>query len=201
MANGYLGLRGNPEEGTPAREAGVALNGFYESWPIVYPEDAYGLARTGQTIVGAPDGTLIRLFVDDEPFELSTARLLAFQRSLDMKTGVLSRFVEFETDRGHRHADPLAAARVARAPASGGDGLRGGVARRLRRDRDQLRTRHPSEEGASDDPRRGKGFAESALVPVSARAADMRAMLHHATRNSGLELASAMDHALETARA
>ena len=201
VANGYLGLRGNPEEGTPAREAGVALNGFYESWPIVYPEDAYGLARTGQTIVGAPDGTLIRLFVDDEPFELSTARLLAFQRSLDMRTGVLSRFVEFETDRGHRmqiRSRRLASLEHRHLAAMDYEVV---LLDGIRRDRDQLRARHPFRGRPSDDPRRGKGFAESALVPVSARAADMRAMLQLATRNSGLELASGMDHAIEASGA
>jgi alpha,alpha-trehalose phosphorylase len=35
VANGYLGLRGTPEEGTPAHEAGAVLNGFHETWPIV----------------------------------------------------------------------------------------------------------------------------------------------------------------------
>jgi alpha,alpha-trehalose phosphorylase len=40
VANGYLGLRGTPEEGTPTHEAGAVLNGFHETWPIVYPEDA-----------------------------------------------------------------------------------------------------------------------------------------------------------------
>ena len=85
VANGYLGLRGTPEEGTPTHEAGAVLNGVHETWPIVYPEDAYGLARTGQTIVNATDGTLIRLFVDDEPFDLTTAKLLRFERVLDMQ--------------------------------------------------------------------------------------------------------------------
>lgn len=102
VANGYLGLRGTPEEGTPTHEAGAVLNGLHETRPIVYPEDAYGLARTGQTIVNATDGTLIRLFVDDEPFDLTTAKLLRFERVLDMQIGVLSREVEWETARGHR---------------------------------------------------------------------------------------------------
>jgi hypothetical protein len=78
------------------------LNGFYESWPIVYPEDAYGLARTGQTIVNATDGSIVRLFVDDEPFDLATSRLVRFERLLDMQLGVLSREVEWETLRGQR---------------------------------------------------------------------------------------------------
>ena len=59
VANGYLGLRGTPEEGYPVHEGGAVLNGFHETWPIVYPEDAFGLARTGQTIVGATDGSVI----------------------------------------------------------------------------------------------------------------------------------------------
>ena len=37
-------------------EAGCFLNGFYETWPIVYGEAAYGFAKTGQTIVNATDG-------------------------------------------------------------------------------------------------------------------------------------------------
>ena len=74
VANGYLGIRGAPEEGTPARDPGVTLNGLHETWPIVYPEDAYGLARTGQTVVNATDGSIVRLYVDDEPFDLATAR-------------------------------------------------------------------------------------------------------------------------------
>src|SRR4029450_12684884 len=102
VANGYLGVRGTPEEGAPAHETGLALNGFHETWPIVYPEDAYGLARTGQTIVQAPDSSVIRLFVDDEPFELSTARLLRFERTLDMQAAVLRRELEFESARGTR---------------------------------------------------------------------------------------------------
>jgi len=102
VGNGYLGLRGTPEEGTPAHDAGAILNGLHETWPIVYPEDAYGLARTGQTIVNATDGSIIRLFVDDEPFSLATAKVRRFERELDLRTGVLRREVEFETARGHR---------------------------------------------------------------------------------------------------
>jgi alpha,alpha-trehalose phosphorylase len=61
VGNGYVGVRGGPEEGAPAHDAGVILNGLHETWPIEYPEDAYGLARTGQTIVDPTDGSIIRL--------------------------------------------------------------------------------------------------------------------------------------------
>ena len=35
VGNGYLGVRGAPEEGGPAHDPGVILNGFHETWPIV----------------------------------------------------------------------------------------------------------------------------------------------------------------------
>ena len=35
LSNGYLGIRGMPEEGRPVREPGVLLNGFYAGlWPF-----------------------------------------------------------------------------------------------------------------------------------------------------------------------
>jgi alpha,alpha-trehalose phosphorylase len=101
VGNGYLGLRGAPEEGGPSHDPGVVLNGFHETWPIVYPEDAYGMARTGQTTVNATDGTVIRLFVDDEPFDLAKVRIVRLERVLDMRAGVLVREVECRTPRGH----------------------------------------------------------------------------------------------------
>jgi|SRR6516164_4827474 hypothetical protein len=56
LGNGYLGMRGCPEEGGPNAENATLINGFYETRPIVYPEDAYGFAKTGQTIVGVKPG-------------------------------------------------------------------------------------------------------------------------------------------------
>ena len=98
--NGYLGLRGNFDEGRPAFDTGTFVNGFYESWPIIYGEEAFGFARTGQTIVGVPDAKIIRLHVDDEPFHLPTADLLDFERALDMRGGTLDRELLWETPAG-----------------------------------------------------------------------------------------------------
>ena len=55
LGNGYLGMRGCPEEGGPNAENSTLINGFYETWPIVYGEEAYGFARTGQTICNVTD--------------------------------------------------------------------------------------------------------------------------------------------------
>ncbi|HMP02964.1 MAG TPA: hypothetical protein PKC45_10740, partial [Gemmatales bacterium] len=41
-ANGYLGMRGAFEEGSPVHQHGTFVNGFYEAWTIPYGEKAYG---------------------------------------------------------------------------------------------------------------------------------------------------------------
>src|SRR5215813_14754981 len=100
LGNGYLGMRGCPEEGGPCAENSTLINGFYETHPIIYGEDAYGFARTGQTIFSVPDSKIIKLFVDDEPFRLPNANILGFDRRLNMKSGTLDREILWETRSG-----------------------------------------------------------------------------------------------------
>ena len=102
LGNGYLGIRGSPEEGGPNVENCTLVNGFYETRPIVYGEEAYGFAKTGQTIVRATDSKIIKLFVDDEPFWLPNATLVSYDRRLNMKAGTLDREILWETTTGKR---------------------------------------------------------------------------------------------------
>ncbi|MGM0818338.1 MAG: glycoside hydrolase family 65 protein [Actinomycetota bacterium] len=102
VGNGYLGFRGNPEEGRPIHDHGTFVNGFHEQWRIIHAEEAYGLAETGQTIIDVPDAKIIKLYVDDEPLYLPTAHLERYERSLDMRRGVLSRELIWETPSGKR---------------------------------------------------------------------------------------------------
>ena len=97
VGNGYLGMRGCPEEGGPNVENGTFINGFYEIRPIVYGEEAYGFPKVGQTILNVTDSKIIKLFVDDEPFLLSNANLLRCERRLNMKSGTLDWEVLWET--------------------------------------------------------------------------------------------------------
>ena len=103
QSNGYFGIRGTFEEGRPVFQKGTLINGFHETWPIGYAESAYGYAKTGQTIVNAPDGTVIRLYVDDEPFDLALATLVNYDRTLDVRTGILAPRCDLGT--GLRQAD------------------------------------------------------------------------------------------------
>ena len=100
LANGFVGIRGTFEEGRPARSPGTFINGFHETWPIVHAEQAHGLARTGQTMVNAPDATIFKLYVDDEPLYLPTARVHPYTRVLDMRAGTLTREFVWATPAG-----------------------------------------------------------------------------------------------------
>lgn len=99
-ANGYLGMRGTPEEGRDVASHGTFLNGFHETWPIKHAENAFGFAKTGQTIVNAPDSTVIKLYVDDEPLNVSTSDLLEYKRWIDFREGVLRRDLLWRTPSG-----------------------------------------------------------------------------------------------------
>ncbi|MCD9622386.1 glycoside hydrolase family 65 protein [Rhabdothermincola salaria] len=102
VSNGFLGLRGNLEEGAPAFERGTYVNGFYESRPIVYPEAAYGYATDDQAMLNVTDGKMITLTVDGEPFDVTTGELIEHNRVLDLRRGFVGREVVWESPSGRR---------------------------------------------------------------------------------------------------
>src|SRR6059058_916072 len=100
LANGHIGLRANLDEGEPWGILGTYLNGFHEARPLPYPEGGYGYPEAGQTVVNVTDGKVIRLLVDDEPFDVRYGKLLSHERILDLRGGVLRRQVEWESPAG-----------------------------------------------------------------------------------------------------
>ncbi len=201
VANGYLGIRGCHEEGSPCFESGTFINGFYETWPIVYPEGAYGLAEEGQTIVNVTDAKLIRLFVDDEPFSVDEADLVSFERVLDMKTGTLDRDLVWRMGSGkhvrirsrrlvsyeYRHLAAISyEVTVLDADASVF------ISSRMENNRER-RLR-------SGDPRLHHLFKKQVLAPIGHRHQERRVLLGHKTEGSRLTLVCGMDHSLETAQ-
>jgi len=100
LSNGHLGWRANLDEGEPHALPGSYLNGVYEVRPLPYAEAQYGLPESGQTVINVTDGKLIRLFVDDEPFDVRYGELLAHERLLDFRAGVLSRRAEWVSPAG-----------------------------------------------------------------------------------------------------
>jgi alpha,alpha-trehalose phosphorylase len=201
LGNGYLGMRGCPEEGGPNAENGTFINGFYETRPIVYGEEAYGFAKTGQTIVNVPDSKIIKLFVDDEPFWLPTARCLNYDRRLNMQSGTLDREILWETLAGkqvlitsqrlvsfvHRHVAAISY-RVTLLNAAAPIVIAS-----------EMVANAPSTRTNEDDPRLASVFAGRVLQPRASYAKDRRIVLCHTTEKSQMILACTTDHALETA--
>jgi alpha,alpha-trehalose phosphorylase len=200
LGNGYLGMRGCPEEGGPNAENATLINGFYETWPIVYAEEAYGFAKTGQTICNVTDSKIIKLFVDDEPFWLPDARLLSYDRRLNMKSGTLDREILWETLAGkqvsirsrrlvsfeNRHVAAISyCVTLLNANAF--------VLISSEMTTDQAASRIDT-----DDPRLAKAFSGRVLHPRASYSKGRRIVLCHATEKSRLTVGCATDHALET---
>ena len=200
LGNGYLGMRGCPEEGGPNAENATLINGFYETRPILYPEDAYGFAKTGQTIFSVTDSKIIKLFVDDEPFWLPNAHLLSYDRRLNMKSGTLDREILWETPAGkqvlitsrrlvsfaNRHVAAISY-RVTLLNAAASLVISS-----------EMAVIEPSVLTNANDPRRTRAFAGRVLHHQTSYAKDRRIVLCHATEKSRLILSCATDHALET---
>ena len=100
LANGHLGLRGNLDEGEPFGLPGTYLNGFHELRPLPYAEGGYGYPESGQTMINVTNGKLMRLLVDDEPFDVRYGRLDDHERVLDLRAGTLRRDVQWMSPAG-----------------------------------------------------------------------------------------------------
>jgi alpha,alpha-trehalose phosphorylase len=206
LGNGYVGIRGTPEEGAPSgapSTPGTFLNGFHEREPIAYPEGAYGYARWRQTMLNVTAATRTEVRLDGERVQMKGARLDAYERVLDLRAGTLTRsFVWRGSDGARTRLRYLRAVSLAHAPR---------VAQRLEvepLDREvevQIaraldgRVENQVETG---DPRVGTALKGQVLQPVDHRAEPRgRLALRQRTRGSGMELICAADHELHGADA
>ena len=100
VSNGHVGLRGNLDEGDPHVLPGSYLNSVYELRPLPYAESGYGYPESGQSVINVTNGKLVRLLVDDEPFDVRYGELRRHERSLDFRAGLLDRQVEWVSPAG-----------------------------------------------------------------------------------------------------
>ncbi len=91
LSNGHIGMRGNLDEGEPHGLPGTYLNAFFEFRPLPYAEAGYGYPESGQSLINVTNGKIMRLLVDDEPFDLRYGELISHERILDLRAGTLSR--------------------------------------------------------------------------------------------------------------
>jgi alpha,alpha-trehalose phosphorylase len=197
LSNGHIGLRGNLDEGEPYAIPGSYLNSFFELRPLPYAEAGYGYPESGQSIVNVTNGKLFRLLVDDEPFDVRYGWLHDHERTLDLRTGLLERRLEWSSPAGRRvkvrstrlvsfvHRSVAAICYEVEAVE---DGTRVIVQSELVANEPQ-----PS---LSGDPRVAATL-DDPLEAVERDVHDSRTVLLHGTRRSGLLMAAGMDHEIE----
>ncbi|MEG3627760.1 glycoside hydrolase family 65 protein [Streptomyces poriticola] len=197
LSNGHVGWRGNLDEGEPHGLPGTYLNGVHELHPLPYAEAGYGYPESGQTVINVTNGKLVRLLVDDEPFDLRYGRLIKHERTLDLRRGVLERLVEWTSPAGStvRVRSTRLVSLTQRAIAA----VEYEVEPLDSRTRVVIQSELVANESlpAPDgDPRAARAL-QSPLEPEDAFAAGRRLRLVHCTRRSGLRVAVAADHVVE----
>ncbi|GAB3624463.1 glycosyl hydrolase family 65 protein [Mariniluteicoccus endophyticus] len=207
VGNGYLGMRGNPEEGRDAHTHGTFVNGFHETWPIRHAEEAYGFARIGQTIVNAPDAKVMKIYVDDEPLLLSVADFDDYERSLDLRSGVLRRRLVWRTSAGKRvqitstrlvsfAQRHLAVMTVDITMLDGSAPIV--VSSQLINRQDGQDDYAGTATAGPVDPRKQEQVGRRVLEPVSQWCGDGRILLGYRTVESGMTIAVGVDHEITT---
>jgi alpha,alpha-trehalose phosphorylase len=197
LANGHIGLRGNLDEGEPFGLPGTYLNSFYELRPLPYAEPGYGYPESGQTIVNVTNGKIMRLLVDDEPFDVRYGHLSLHERVLDLRAGTLRRDVEWISPAGAavRIRSTRLVSFVQRSAAAImyeveplDQPLRVVV-------QSELLANEPG--GAPQPDPRAAAVLEAPLESEEFLYGDTRVVLVHTTRRSKLRMAAALDHVVE----
>ncbi len=195
LSNGHLGLRGNLEEGEPFGEPGTFLSGVHERRPLPYAEAGYGFPEAGQTVINVTNGKIIRLLVDDEPFDVRYGSLRSHVRELDLRTGLLQRRVEWRSPAGQDvlitttrlvslTQRAIAAIRYEVEPL--GEPSRIVV-------QSEMIVNEPQHQPRAADPRVA-AVLRAPLTPEEHSSSRARAVLVHRARRSGLRIAAGMDH-------
>ena len=195
LSNGHIGLRGNLDEGEPFGLPGTYLNGFYETRPLPYAEAGYGYPEDGQTVVNATNGKVIRLLVDDEPFDVRYGELLKHTRTLDLREGTLTRRVEWRSPSGREIE--VTTTRLVSFVQRSVAAIRYEI---KATDGEPLRVVAQSELVANEPAGRESGDPRAAAAlraPLEAEEQEvhnLRVVLVHRTKRSGLRMAAGMDH-------
>lgn len=198
LSNGHIGLRGNLDEGEPFGLPGTYLNGFYETRPLPYAEAGYGYPEDGQTVVNATNGKLIRLLVDDEPFDIRYGELLAHTRRLDLRSGLLVRQVRWRSPSGREIEvnstrlvsfvqRSVAAIRYEVKPLDDQPLRIVAQSELVANEPNAIKTRDP----------RAAAALEAPLEAEEQEVNNLRVVLVHRTSKSKLRMAAGMDHVVE----
>jgi alpha,alpha-trehalose phosphorylase len=198
LANGHIGLRGNLEEGEPHGLPGTYLNSFYETRPLPYPEGGYGYPEAGQAVVNVTNGKIIRLLVDDEPFDVRYGELRRHERTLDFRAGLLRREAEWVSPAGQ--GVRVTSARLVSLAQRSVAAILYEVEPLEEEARlvvqSELVANEPLPSAMEKDPRAGAGVG-AALESQFSSHHEERVVLAHRTKASGLLMAAGMDHLID----
>jgi len=198
LSNGHIGWRGNLDEGEPHGIPGSYLNGVHEDRPLPHAEAGYAATESGETVINVTNGKLIRLHVDDEPFDVRDGTLRSHERVLDFRAGTLDRRVEWVSpaSRTVRVTSRRLVSFSQRAVAA----IRyeveplGGPARVVLQSELVTNEELPPSDG---DPRSAASFDGPPLHYQEHAAGHGRGLLIHRTKHSKLQVAAAMDHVVD----
>ncbi|MEU6253779.1 glycosyl hydrolase family 65 protein [Streptomyces sp. NPDC047043] len=194
LSNGHVGWRGNLDEGEPHGLPGSYLGGVHELHPLPYAEAGYGYPESGQTVINVTNGKVLRLLVDDEPFDLRYGRLVSHERTLDLRRGVLERVCEWVSPSGTavRVRSTRLVSLTQRAIAAVAYEVEPVDTRTRVVIQSELVTNEQLPE-TKGDPRAAVAL-QSPLEPEEDFADGHRLRLVHRTRRSGLRVAVGADH-------
>jgi alpha,alpha-trehalose phosphorylase len=198
LSNGHIGLRGNLDEGEPHAAQGSYLNGYYETIPLPYAVGGYGDPEEGQSLINVTDGKLIRLLVDDEPFDVRYGTLVQHERVLDLRAGVLRREVHWVSTAGQavRIRSTRLVSFVQRAVVAVHYEVEAVDAPARIVVQSPLVANEPGPEEEIDDPRAAAALRAPLISQYFAHH-DLQVELGHQTRRSGLRMAAALDHLID----
>ncbi|MUK89428.1 family 65 glycosyl hydrolase [Ornithinibacillus sp. L9] len=103
LGNGYLGVRGNFEEGYPKEFKsirGTYINAFHDETEITYGEKLYAFPEKQQKLVNIMDAQGITIYIDDEIFSLFDGEVIDFERNLHVDHGFAERMIHWRSPNG-----------------------------------------------------------------------------------------------------
>jgi kojibiose phosphorylase len=86
LGNGYLSTRGAFEEGYPDDHRATFMHGVFDAAPIIFTE-----------LANAPDWLPLTIHLNGDRFSMDTGTVGSFHRALDLRTGVVTRTVRWRS--------------------------------------------------------------------------------------------------------
>ncbi|SDJ98076.1 glycoside hydrolase family 65 protein [Sediminibacillus albus] len=103
LGNGYLGVRGNFEEGYQQGNnsiRGTYINAFHDETEISYGEKLHAFPDTQQKLVNIIDSQDVTIFIDGELFSLFSGKVMEYEQNLHFDGGYSERIIRWLSPNG-----------------------------------------------------------------------------------------------------